>query len=294
MSRPTIIKDDDTRNIFCRRQRNKLFSRNNNNYAGANRSSDDEYEQERAESQGEDEHDEFEGNNDDDEQGQKQVKRKDSGQIYSQSSMQSSMICDVFSTTIPSSTFIDTSVRSNPNNSTVLMMMKGNGSFGSGGNSGRIQHQFPTPKTEQTSHEHRTVVGSSSVRPTSSSSSSSSSSLPVDEQHLREQEQERQHLKPRGYNFVPAPFNGTRLITKSSEQLNRSFANDSLVKYCTPSTTSSTSSTQTTTKDNSSTSILKQNYLKKYTQPSNIQSSSKNKQKNIKERKRFSMHESSN
>jgi hypothetical protein len=76
------------------------------------------------------------------------------------------------------------------------------------------------------------------------SSSSSSSSLPVDE---------HQQMKSRRYNFVPVPFNGTRLMAKSTEQLNRSFASDSLVNPPTP------------------TSILKH----KYTPSATIQSSSK-------------------
>jgi hypothetical protein len=242
--------------------------------------SDDEYEQEEEEEEEgeeEEEDNEREDDEDEDEQRHQQLKRKDNGQIHSQSSMQSNMLGDNFSRNIPSSSFIDTSVRSSPNTSTILMMMKGNGGSGSGGNLGGIQHQSQPLRNEKSAYENRTVVVSSSVRPTSSGSSSSSSSLPVDEQQQQQQQQHQQyHIKPRGYNFVPAPFNGSRLIAKSTEQLNRSFANDSLVKYCTPPTTPNTSIFQNPTKNNSPTSILKQNYLQKYNQPSTTtQSSSK-------------------
>ncbi len=227
--------------------------------------SDDEYEQEEGEEE-EDDDNEREDDEEEEEQQQQQLKRKDNGQIHSQSTMQPTMIGDAFSRNIPSSSFIDTSVRSNPNTSTILMMMKGNGNSGTGG--------IQPPRNEKPAYEHRTVVVSSSVRPTSSGSSSSSSSLPVDEQQQQQQQQQQHqqhqhhHIKPRGYNFVPAPFNGSRLIAKSTEQLNRSFANDSLVKYCTPPTTPTTSLFQNPTKTNSPTSILKQNYLQKYTQNS--------------------------
>jgi hypothetical protein len=240
--RTTNTSRDGTTNIFLRHSHNK----NPNNYAGATRLSDDEYEQEREED--DNQRDEEEGDNN-----QQHLKRKDNGQIHSQSSIQATMIGDHFSRDIPSSSFVDTSVRSNPNTSTILMMMKDNGGASRNGKS---------------SYEHRTVVVSSSVRPASSGSSSSSSSLPVDEQ-------QQQQIKARGYNFIPAPFNGTRLIAKSTEQLNRSFANDSLVKYCTPPTTPTASLFQMPTKSNSPTSILKQNYLQKYTQPSIMPSSSK-------------------
>ncbi len=244
--------------------------------------SDDEYEQEEEEDEegeGEEEEDnEREDDEDEDKQRRQELKRKDNGQIHSQSSMQPTMMGDNFSRNIPSSSFIDTSVRSSPNASTILMMMKGNGGSGSGGNLGGIQHQSQPSRNEKSAYEHRTVVVSSSVRPTSSGSSSSSSSLPVDEQ--QQQQQQQHHIKPRGYNFVPAPFNGSRLIAKSTEQLNRSFANDSLVKYCTPPTTPTTSLFPNSTKNNSPTSILKQNYLQKYTQPSTTQSSSKTEKKN--------------
>jgi hypothetical protein len=270
ISRPTITNDGTT-NIFLRHQHNKIPNRNNNNYAGANRLSDDEYEQEE-EGDEEDEDHERDDNNDDE---QRQLKRRNNGQIHSQSSMQPVMMGDNFSRNIPSSSFVDTSVRSSPNSSTILMMMKGNGSAGSGGNLGGTQHQSQPARNGKSAIEHRNVVVSTSARPTSSGSSSSSSSLPVDEQ--QQQHHHQQHIKPRGYNFVPAPFNGTRLIAKSTEQLNRPFANDSLVKYCTPPTTPTTPLFQMTTKSNSPTSILKQNYLHKYTQPSTIQSSSKEK-----------------
>jgi len=266
------MTNDSTTNMFYRQQHNKISNRNNNTYAGANRLSDDEYEQEEEDDDGEEEDNERE--DEDEQQRHQQIKRKDNGQIHSQSSMQPTMMGDNFSRNIPPSSFIDTSVRSSPNTSTILMMMKGNGNSGSGGNLGGIQHQTQPLRNEKTAYEHRNVVVSSSVRPTSSGSSSSSSSLPVDEQQ-QQQQQQQHHIKPRGYNFVPAPFNGSRLIAKSTEQLNRSFANDSLVKYCTPPTTPNTSLFQNPTKNNSPTSILKQNYLQKYTQSSTTQNSSK-------------------
>ena len=175
------------------------------------------------------------------------------------------MISETSMRNMPSSSFIDTSVRLSPNASTILMMKKGNETEGT-------THQpVSTPRNGTPVYEHRTVVVSSSIRPNSSGSSSSSSSLPVDEQQQQQQQQQlqQQHMKARGYNFVPAPFNGTRLVAKSTEQLNRSFANDSLVKYCTPPTTPTSSLIQPSHKTHSPTSILKQNYLQKYTQPLN-------------------------
>ncbi len=258
ISRPTT--NDGSTNLYLRQQQPqaKISNRNNNSYAGANRLSDDEYEQE-------DEEEEDNEREDDDEDDEQQVKRKANGSMPSQSSMQSTRMGDHFSRHIPSSSFIDTSVRSSPNTSTILMMMKGNGSVGLGGNLGGMQ----SSRNDKSPYEHQTVVVSSSVRPNSSGSSSSSSSLPVDEQQQQQQQQQQQHqIRSRGYNFVPAPFNGSRLIAKSTEQLNRSFANDSLVKYCTPPSTPTTSFFQNSTKDNSPTSILKQNYMQKYTQSS--------------------------
>lgn len=121
--------------------------------------------------------------------------RKPNEQILLPSSRPSNFLSDCFSRNIPSSTFLDTSVRSSPNNSALMMMMMMKGTTG----------------------DNRKSL----------TSSSSSSSLPVDE---------HQKLKIRRYNFVPAPFNGSRLMAKSSEQLNRSFANDSLVNYPPPPT----------------------------------------------------------
>ena len=88
-----------------------------------------------------------------------------------------------FSKKVSSSNFINNSARlTTPNSSTILMMMKGKG-----------DNQIPKIK--------------------SSVSSSTSSSLLVDE---------HRQIKPRPYNFVSVPFNGTRLIAKSTEQLNHS------------------------------------------------------------------------
>ena len=137
---------------------------------------------------------------DDDHQGQ--YKHKSTEQILPPSSRPSNLLSDCFSRNIPPSTFLDTSVRSSPkNSSTLMMMMMMKGSAGTGENN----------------HNNRKSL----------TSSSSSSSLPVDE---------HQKLKIRRYNFVPAPFNGSRLMAKSTEQLNRSFANDSLVHYPPPPT----------------------------------------------------------
>ena len=268
-SRPTTTSaNDSSTNIYLRPQHNKISNRNNHSYAGANRLSDEEYEQEEDddERRGEDEEDNEREDDDDEDEQQRRLKRKDTEQIHSQSNMQSVKMTDHFSRNIPSSSFIDTSVRSNPNSSTILMMMKGNGNGNSSVHPANLSYQSPSSRNDKPPYEHRTVVVSSSVRPTSSGSSSSSSSLPVDEQQQQQQQQgHHHHLKPRGYNFIPAPFNGSRLIAKSTEQLNRSFANDSLVKYCTPPTTPTSSLFQNPTKDNSPTSILKQNYMQKYT-----------------------------
>jgi hypothetical protein len=87
-------------------------------------------------------------------------------------------------------------MRLSPNSSTILMMMKGTG-----------DKQIQKFK--------------------SSLSSSTSSSLLVDE---------HQQIKSRGFKFVSVPFNGTRFLAKSTEQLN-----------------------------NSPTSILKKNFVQKYT-----------------------------
>ena len=177
---------------------------------------------------------------------------------------QSSITPEPYSRTILPSSFIDTSVRANSNTSTLLMMMKGNEHEGKNGSNNHHNNNY----------EPRTVHVSSSVRQTSSASSSSSSSLPVDEQQQQQQQQQQtQQFRPRGYNFVPAPFNGSRLVAKSTEQLNRSFANDSLVKYCTPPSTPTSSLFQSSTnKVTSPTSILKQNYFQKYSQPSSSMS----------------------
>ncbi|CAF3399089.1 unnamed protein product [Rotaria sp. Silwood1] len=272
LSRPTTTTttlNDDSKNLYFRRQPNRISNRNNNNYAGANRLSDNEYEQDEIAGEGEKEHNEHE-ENDDEQRQQQQFKRKDNEQIHSQSSMPSSIMGDNFSRNIPSSTFIDTSVRPSPNTSTILMMMKGNGNSGTVGNLGGTQYPSQSSKNRISPYEPRTTMGSSSIRPTSSNSSSSSSSLPVDEQQQQQQQQQQKQIKSRGYNFVPPPFNGSRLIAKSTEQLNRSFANDSLVKYC---TSSNTSSLQPPTQNDSPTSILKKNYHQKYIQPSTIQSS---------------------
>lgn len=172
---------------------------------------------------------------------------------------QSSITPEPYSRTILPSSFIDTSVRANPNTSTLLMMMKGNEHESRNGSNNHNNNNY----------EPRTVHVSSSVRQTSSASSSSSSSLPVDEQQQQQQQQQTQQFRPRGYNFVPAPFNGSRLVAKSTEQLNRSFANDSLVRYCTPPSTPTSALFQSSTnKVTSPTSILKQNYFQKYSQPS--------------------------
>lgn len=233
----------------------QLANRNTTTYAGANRLSDNE--DEHADDEQEQQHANGHENNNNNSyphhysDGQ-DSKKRDNGHNYGPSNL----IAETLTRNMPSSSFIDTSVRSSPNTSTLLMMMKGN-------EAEAITHQpVSTSRNGIPAYEHRTVVVSSSIRPNSSGSSSSSSSLPVDEQ-------QQQQLRARGYNFVPAPFNGTRLVAKSTEQLNRSFANDSLVKYCTPPTTPTSALIQSANKAQSPTSILKQNYLQKYTQPLN-------------------------
>jgi hypothetical protein len=223
-------------------QSNIVSNRNNNNYGGANRLSDDEDEQEVDVDEEED--NEREEDDDDDDH----AKRKNNGQNFSQQSRQSHMIGDSFSRNIPLSSFVNPSTK-------LMMMMKGNG------DTGTVLGGTPTSRNGKSGFEQQRagiIV--------SSGSPSSSSSLPVDEQ--------QQHIKPLRYSFVPAPFNGTRLIAKSTEQLNRSYPNDSLENYCPPK---NISSFQLPTKTNSPTSILKQNFHQKYTPSTMIQSSSKEK-----------------
>ncbi|CAF1448579.1 unnamed protein product [Adineta steineri] len=225
---------------------NISYPRNNNNInsAGANRLSDDE-----------NGHD---GDVDEeDEDNHEPSKRKSNEQ-----SRQSNLMGDSFSRNISSSAFIDNSVRLSPNNSTELMMtMKRNREK----NEILEDNVTHISRNGKTGYEHRTIVVSSVVRPNSSSSSSSSPSLPV-EKH--------QQVKTRRYNFVPAPFNGTRLTAKSTEHLNRSLANDSFANYSTPPTTPPTvPSFQLPIKSNSPTSILKQNFHQKYIPSTKLQSS---------------------
>ncbi len=243
-SLPEILPFENYRTIDS--TTNNSYPRNNNS-AGANRLSDDE------------------GGHDgdvdeEDEDDHEPSKRKSNEQNFSQQNRQSNLMGDSFSRNIYSSAFIDNSVRLSPNNSTRLMMMKGTGEH-------LGDNQISLSRNGKIGYEHRTVVVSSTVRPNSSGSSSSSPSLPVDK---------HPQIKTRKYNFVPAPFNGTRLIAKSTEQLNRSFANDSFVNYSTPPTTPPTvPSFQLPTKTNSPTSILKQNFQQKYTPSNIIQSLSK-------------------
>ena len=153
---PEILPFENYRNI------DSTIRNNNNNtlYTGANRSLDND----------EDGHD-------------GDVDEADDDDHRSRPSRPLNIIGESFSRQIPSSTFIDSSVRSSPNHSTILMMMKGNG--------GIDDKKKPI------------------------NSSSSSSSLLIDE---------HKKMKTRRYNFAPS-----RLIAKSTEQLNHSFASDSLI-----------------------------------------------------------------
>ena len=225
-------------------QTNVVARRNtNNNYAGANRLSDGDEEDD----EDDEDEDDREREEDDDDQ-QNRMRRKANGQNFVQPSRPSEV------TGFPSSPSKNTSARPSSTSSTTLMMMKGNGM--TGGDAGPPAKQVE--KNNRSAYEFRSITAPSSLRPTSSGSSSSSSSLPVDEHQQR-------HLKPRRYNFVPAPFNGSRLLAKSTEQLNRSLLNDSATNYSTPPTTPPTvPSFQGPVKSDSPTSILKQNTLQKY------------------------------
>jgi hypothetical protein len=154
---PETLPFENYRNIDSTIRNNN----NNNSYTGAIRSLDND----------EDGHD-------------GDVDEADDDDHRSRPSRPLNLIGDSFSRQILSSTFVDTSVRSSPNHSTILMMMKGNGG-------GIDDKKKPI------------------------NSSSSSSSLLIDE---------HKKVKTRRYNFLPS-----RLIAKSTEQLNHSFASDSLV-----------------------------------------------------------------
>lgn len=200
---------------------------------------------------------------DEDDEVHEPSKRKPTEQALAQHNRPSNLAGDSFARNFSSSAFIDHTMRTGSNQSTGLMMMKENG------RKTDAAGDYPTQATRNgtSAYEHRTVVVSSAVRPSSSGSSSSSPSLPGDK---------HQGFKTRRYNFVPAPFNGSRLLAKSSEQLNRSLTNDSFAHYSTPPTTPPTApSFQAPTKSNSPTSILKQNFHQRYTPSTLGQSSSK-------------------
>jgi hypothetical protein len=166
-----------------------------------------------------------------------------------------------------SSSFIDTSVRTSPNASVNMMMtattiIKENGTKRDDIDTTPVQLVQHRPLA----NENRSVTVPSTFHPTSSgTSSSSSSSMPFDERQQR-------YLKARRYNFVPAPFNGTRLIAKSTEQLNRSYANDSLGNY---SGSTFTPSFQMSSKVESHLSVAKQIIPQKFTHSTLVSSTSK-------------------
>ncbi|UJR09632.1 hypothetical protein I4U23_013865 [Adineta vaga] len=230
---------------------NSSYPRNNNS-AGANRLSDDE-----------NGHEGDVDEEEEDEEIHEPSKRKPSEQILPSENRSTNLMGDSFSRNFSSSAFIDHSARTSPNHSTGLMMMKGNGYR----NENLGDNQIQKNRNGISAYEQRAVVVSSTVRPNSSGSSSSSPPLHVDKHKT---------FKPRKYNFVSPPFSGSRLIAKSTEQLNRSSTNDSFANYSTPPTTPPTvPSFQLPIKSNSPTSILKQNFHQKYTPSSLGQSTSK-------------------
>ena len=218
----------------------------NNNYTNVNRLSDDEA--------GHDA-DVDEAENDDD----KQSKRKSIESKLLQQSRPLNFIGDSRSSKIPVTILNDISVRSNPNSSTILMMMKENGEREENLGENRMR----TTRFDQSHNEHRNVMSSSIVQPKSSCSSSSSSSLPLDE---------HQQIKPRKYNIVSTPFYRAHLTAKSTEQLNRSYTNDNPGNY---STSLNVTSFRSSTKKDSPLSIFKQSFLQKYVPSTIMQSASK-------------------
>ena len=221
---------DDSINHFLP-QPNRVSQRNNNRSAGASRLSDDDDEREGNAQDGDNHNNENEhvGHSD-------QLERRPHDPYVPPSSRTSNLSTEPFARSKLSSSFIDSSVHLNSNAPSALMMMttKGNG----------------------VGDEPRPVAA---MQPNSSGSSSTSSSVPGNEQQHQQ--------KNRRFNFVPAPFNGARLMAKSTEQLNRSFPQDSLMNYCTPPTFSSA---PLGNRSNSPTSILKHNFLQKYTPSATI------------------------
>ncbi|CAF1319275.1 unnamed protein product [Rotaria sordida] len=214
----------------------------NNNYMNINRLSNDE-----------DGHD---GDVDeDDEDDREQSKRKNIEQKFLQQSRQKNLINESFSRNIPSSKMINTSVQSSPNTSTILMMMMKQGN----GEKSEIlgENQIQISKNEKQKNEYHPIDVSSTIQ----SKLSDLSILPVDE---------HQQNKIRKYSFIPARFFKTRLIAKSTEQLNHSFINDNPLNYTIPSLQS-----------NSAISILKQNFLQQSTPTTRIQSSNHNEDESI-------------
>ncbi|CAF1380491.1 unnamed protein product [Rotaria magnacalcarata] len=183
---------------------------------------------------------------DDEEDDREKAKRRMNEQNFSQPSRQSDLTNDSFSRNIFSSKFINPSVQSSPNNATILMMMKKN-----------RESSVVLGENQPSKNDHRTNIFSSG-------SSKSPSPLYVDEQQN----------KIRRYNFLPTRLHGTRFIAKSTEQLNRSFAQDSHVNYSMQSTGPSC---QISTAIKSPTvSVVKQNFPQRYTPSKTLHSSSHN------------------
>ena len=216
---------DDSINHFLP-QPNRVSQRNNNRSAVASRLSDD------------DDNGDDNNNNENEHVGHSdRVERRQQDAYVPLSSRTSNLSTEPFARSKLSSSFIDSSVHLNSNVPSALMMMMTTTTKGNGVGE----------------EEHRPMAA---IGPTSSGSSSTSPSVPANEQQRLQ--------KNRRFNFVPAPFNGARLMAKSTEQLNRSFPQDSLMNYCTPPTFPSAPVS------NSPSSILKQNFLQKYTPSATI------------------------
>ena len=112
-------------------------------------------------------------------------------QISSQSSRPNEMLNRIVSSPQKPTSFVRTSSK--------LMMNRENEKLG---------------EKNRTIQEFRPIT---LLRPNSSGSSTSSSSIPVDEQQSRR------------YHFVPASSNSRRSVAKSTDQLNHSLANDSIL-----------------------------------------------------------------
>ncbi|CAF3704569.1 unnamed protein product [Rotaria sp. Silwood1] len=207
----------------------------NNNYVNIKRLSDNDDDDENG-------HD---GDVDEDDDDHEKSKRKIHEQKYLQQSRQTNLNNnDSFSRNINLTKSTNISMKSNPNNSIIMMMMmmKEN-----------EEKKEILDEKQISNNEFDTNIVSSIIQ----TKPLNSSIISIDE---------HQQNKIRKYNFVPARFHGTRLITKSTEQINRSLINDNnILNYSIPST-----------KQNSAISILKQNFLQRYTPLTYIQNSNHN------------------